>query len=188
MRVDRPTNSGASNDLLRTQGMGADPMDMHSDAWVVWGSIFLVFLLSLLPWRLLEFTPDLLLLVVTFWVVHEARRVGLVTGFVMGLFMDVHDAGPLGLNALSYMIACYGAVVLHRRLLRFDLWHQALHMLPVFLVAGLVKVAISLVLTGLWPGWSWLIGIGLITVLWVPIGWILLIPGNRLAGLNSQSD
>lgn len=176
------------SELLRTVGMGADSRDVHTDGWIVWGSIVLVFLMSLLPWRLTEWAPDLLMLVVAFWVVHEGGKVGLVTGFVLGLLIDVHDAGPLGQYALTYVLVCYGAVVLRRRLLRFNLWRQAIHMLPVFVLARTLTLVLSAWLMGVWPGWWWLAGVLLASLLWVPVGWILLMPGNRLAAMNSQID
>jgi len=186
MRKNQPSDPASSARLLRTQGMGADPLDQGSEGWVVWGSLFLVFLLSLLPWRLLEGVPDLLMLVLAFWAVHEPRRIGLVTAFLLGLLVDVHDAGPLGQYALTYLLACYGGIVLHRRLWRFDLWRQALHMLPVLVASRALSVLICAVLTGSWPGWSWLIGLFVTSILWVPIGWLLLLPGNRITDLNSQ--
>lgn len=188
MRQGKQTTHGGATGLLRTQGMGADTRDVHSDAWVVWGSIGIAFLLTLLPWRSLFGAPDLLLLVLAFWVVHEQSRVGLVTAFIFGLLIDVHDAGPLGQYALTYVLVCYGAVVLRRRLLRFNLWRQALHMLPVFVLMRLVTVTLTAWLMGLWPGWSWLIGALIVDILWVPVGWILMLPGNRLAAMSSHTD
>jgi rod shape-determining protein MreD len=188
VRQTRRSESLGSAGLLRTQGMGADEIDLRSDGWVVWGSIIAVFLLSLLPWRLLPMAPDLLMVVLAFWAVHEPRRVGMLTAFVLGLLIDVHDAGPLGQYALTYVLACYGAVVLHRRLLRFNLWRQALHMVPVFFVARLATVVLSAWVSGMWPGWSWLIGVAIVCALWVPIGWVLLLPGNRLASMSASTE
>jgi rod shape-determining protein MreD len=187
MRRDNGQSFNSSG-LLRTQGMGADSRDVGSESWLVWGSIFLVFVLTLLPWRLASWAPDLLMLVLAFWVVHEGNKVGLVTGFVLGLLIDVHDVGPLGSTALTYVLVCYGAVVLRRRLLRFNLVRQAMHMLPVFVFATLVTTVVTSALMGVWPGWSWFGAILVTAVLWVPVGWILLLPGNRLAAMNAQSD
>jgi len=184
----RDSGLGPRNDLLRTVGMGADSRDVHTDGWVVWTSILLVFLLSLLSWRLTPWAPDLLMLVIAFWVVHEGGRVGLVTGFLLGLLLDVNDAGPLGQHALTYVLVCYGAVVLRRRLLRFNLWRQAIHMLPVFVLARTFTLLLTAWLMGVWPGWWWLAAVLLASALWVPVGWVLLLPGNRLAAMNSQTD
>lgn len=172
--------------LLKTQGVGGDAIGLRADARLVWGSVVLAFLLALLPWRLLDAAPDLLMLVLAFWSVHEARRVGMVTGFVLGLLLDVHDGGPLGQYALTYVLACYGGVILHRRLLRFDLWSQALHMVVVFFVARTVTVLISAWLTGTWPGWGWTLGVLITSALWVPVGWLLLLPTHRLDDVNSE--
>lgn len=184
MQRRQPTDASAR--LLKTQGVGGDAIDIRADARLVWGSIMLVFLLALLPWRLIDGVPDLLMLVLAFWSVHESRRVGMVTGFVLGLLLDVHDGGPLGQYALTYVLACYGGVILHRRLLRFDLWSQALHMLLVFLVARTITVLIAAWLTGAWPGWGWVIGVLIASLLWVPVGWLLLLPSHRLADVNSD--
>lgn len=145
-------------------------------AAMVWGSVLLVWLISLLPWRLWEEAPDILILVIAFWCVHEPRRIGMVTAFVFGLLMDVHDAGVLGGNALSYALVAYGAVVLHRRLQRFDLWSQAMHMLPIFFVARLVTVLIKAWIAGKWPGWDWAVGTALTAALWPVAGWLLHLP------------
>ena len=188
MRQTQRTERSTSAGLVRAQGMGSDQLDQRSDGWVVWGSIGLFFLLSLLSWRLLPMAPDLLMVVLAFWAVHEPRRVGMLTGFVLGLLLDVHDAGPLGQYALTYVLTCYGAVILHRRLLRFNLWRQALHMMPVLLMARVVAVALTAWVSGMWAGWSWLIGMLLTCIMWVPIGWVLLLPGNRLESMSAATE
>lgn len=131
--------------------------------------------------------PDLLLLVIAFWSVHESRRIGLVVAFVFGLLMDVHDVGPLGLQALTYTMVVYGASVLHRRLLRFDLWSQGLHMLPVFFVAKLTGVLINAWLANYWAGWSWVIGVLFTAALWPAMGWLLLLHQHRMADVDANT-
>jgi len=153
----------------------------------VWGSLLFVWLMSLLPWRLWPEAPDLLLLVLAFWCVQEPRRVGMVAAFVFGLLMDVHDAGLLGEYALTYTLVAYGAFVLHRRLQRFDLWSQAMHMLPIFLCARAVALAIHAWLAGSWPGWQWTLGVGMTAALWPLAGWLLQLPQRRSDDPESPS-
>ena len=130
----------------------------------------------LLPWRLLPFAPELLLLVIAFWAVNEPSRVGMSTAFVFGILMDVHDAGLLGEHALYFTLVAYGGFVLHRRLVRFNVWVQAVHMLPVFVVASFLVTLLHAWMAGSWPGWNWL-GAALVTVaLWPLIGWLLQLP------------
>lgn len=153
----------------------------------VWVTIVVAWLLSLLPWRAWEGSPDILLLVIAFWCVHEPRRVGLVAAFCFGLLMDVHDVSVLGTHALSYTLVAYGAVALHRRLLHFDLLSQAIHMLPVFFVAQLVQQIVSAWLAGRWSGWEWGIGVLLTTVCWPLIGYVLHLPQRGTDDVESSS-
>jgi rod shape-determining protein MreD len=111
----------------------------------------------------------------------------LFTAFFFGLLMDVHDAGLLGEHALSYTLVAYGAVVLHRRLQRFDLWSQAMHMLPVFFIARFVTQIIHAWLAGKWPGWDWGISVLLTTALWPLAGWVLHLPQRGVDDAESSS-
>lgn len=153
----------------------------------VWGTLLLAWLLSLLPWRVWESAPDILVLVLAFWCVHEPRRVGLVAAFCFGLLMDVHDASVLGGHALSYTLVAYGAVALHRRLQRFDLWSQAMHMLPVFFLARLVQQVLLAWLAGKWPGWGWTLGVLLTVAIWPLVGWVLHLPQRGADDAESSS-
>ncbi|TAM86160.1 MAG: rod shape-determining protein MreD [Candidimonas sp.] len=151
---------------------------------MIWGSIFFVWLISLLPWRLWPPAPDLLLLVILFWCLNEPDRVGMMTAFVLGLLMDVHDADLLGDHALAYTLAAYGAVVLNRRLQRFGAAVQALHMLPVVLASEAVSHFVHAWLAGEWAGWQW-VGSALLTVaLWPLADILLLLPRRRLDGVD----
>lgn len=153
----------------------------------VWGTLLLVWLVSLLPWRQWAAAPDVLALVIAFWCAHEPRRVGLVAAFVFGLLIDVHDAGLLGGHALAYTLIAYGSVALYRRLQRFDLWSQAMHMLPVFLGAQFATQIVLAWLAGRWPGWDWALGALLTAAVWPMVGWVLLLPQRRLDDVESSA-
>ena len=98
--------------------------------------------------------PDLLALVLVFWNVHQPRRVGVGVAFLFGLMMDVHDGSLFGQHALAYTLLSFGAITVHRRLLWFSVIEQALHVLPLFVVATLVSLAVRMVVGGLFPGWA----------------------------------
>ena len=132
-------------------------------------------------------SPDVLVLVIAFWCVHEPRRVGLLTAFVFGLLLDVHDAGLLGGHALSYTLTGLRAIALHRRLQRFDLWSQAMHMPPVFFLAQLVTQIILAWLAGKWPGWQWAVSVGLTVAIWPLAGWVLHMPQRRYDDVESSA-
>lgn len=168
--------------LMSLQPVDAAPFHRPSSAWLVWGSLLLVWLASLLPWRLWQPVPDMLLLVLAFWCLHEPGRVGLLTAFVLGLLMDVHDSGLLGLHALNYVLCAYGVLRLHRRLQHFNVWVQTLHLVPVFVAAALVSRLLGAWLNGEWVGWNWLWA-ALITGALLPLADVLLLlPQRRLDG------
>lgn len=166
--------------LSALQPIDSTPFRPPSSPAFIWFTLLLVWLISLLPWRLWQPAPDLLLLVIAFWCLHEPRRVNLLTAFVFGLLMDVHDAGLLGEHALTYILVAYGAIVLSRRLKRFNSLVQAIHMLPVFVLALTLSRVIHAWLVGEWAGWLWLVSAVLTAALW-PLADILLhLPQRRL--------
>src|SRR5690625_1978725 len=83
------------------QPLDTSPFRHPSSPWLIGGSIFLVWLVSLLPWRIWVQAPDLLMLVLCFWALHEPRRVNMLLGFFLGILIDVHDGSLLGEHARS---------------------------------------------------------------------------------------
>jgi rod shape-determining protein MreD len=163
------------------------PFKSPSSPVFIWITIVLVWLISLLPWRVWPPAPDLLLLVIAFWTLNEPRRVSLFTAFAFGLIMDVHDGLYLGEQALTYVLIAYGAVILARRLHRFHPAVQALHMLPIFIGAEAVSHLLHSWLASEWAGWSWLWS-ALLTVLLWPLADVLLhMPQRRLDETDSGS-
>lgn len=180
-----PGNGRSS--LSSLQPIDTAPFKRPSSLWFIWFTILLMWLVSLLPWRLWSSAPDLLLLVIAFWAVHEPQRVTMLTAFVFGLLMDVHDAGLLGGHALTYVMVSYGAVALHRRLTRFNAVVQAIHMLPVFLVAATLGNVVYAWLSGEWAGWHWLWSTLMTVALWPLAEFLLHLPQRRLDEADAGS-
>lgn len=189
--VRHPTNSGSGiagrgrSSLSSLEPIDSTPFRKPSSAWFVWSTLLLVWLFSLLQWRLWQPTPDLLLLVIAFWCLNEPRRVTMLTAFVFGLLMDVHDAGLLGEQALVYTLVAYGAISLTRRLQHFNPVVQALHMLPIVVAAEGVSSLAHAWLAGEWAGWAWLWSALFTVALW-PLADILLhLPQRRQEEIDS---
>lgn len=144
--------------------------------WFIAVSLFAALLLNFLPTSDWPWMPDWTALVVVFWSIREPRRVGMGTGFLLGLIMDVADASLLGQHALSYVLASYAAAALSRRVLWFPLGLQALHVLPLLLIVqGAQFVARAMPGVEL-PGLSYFIGPFVGAALWVPLTFVLLLP------------
>jgi rod shape-determining protein MreD len=142
-------------------------------------SLSAAFLLNLLPWGHWAAVPDFVALVLIFWSMHQPRTIGIGVAFIMGLFMDVHDGALLGENALAYTLLSYFAITIHRRVLWFPAWMQALHLLPLLLMMQTVHVLVHLLVNGTFPGWIYFSTSFISIALWPVVTWILLAPQKR---------
>jgi rod shape-determining protein MreD len=132
-------------------------------------------LFSALPWsgRWLLARPDLVVLVLIFWTVHEPRSIGQGMAFFMGLLMDVSDSMLLGQHALAYVVAVYGAQTLRHRILTFPLPEQTLHVMGLTLASSLTLLLLNLALGADAPNGIFLLSPVLTALAWAPTIWIL---------------
>ena len=142
-------------------------------------TILVAFVLNILPWGRMYGVPDFLAIVLVFWNIHQPRKVGIGIAFLVGLLMDVHASALLGERALAYSLLSYGAMSLHRRVPWFRLGGQMLHVLPLFLVAQLVVVAVRMAVGGPFPGVGYFLQSLSSTLLWPLADVLLLVPQRR---------
>jgi rod shape-determining protein MreD len=145
----------------------------------IWGSMLLALLLNMVPLGRTAWTPDLLALVLVFWSVHQPRRVGIGVAFFFGLCMDVHQAALLGQHALAYTALSFFAITIHRRLLWFSVPSQSIQVLPLFLAAHAIELALRMVAGGIFPGAASLLAPVLEAALWPVVSILLLAPQRR---------
>lgn len=145
----------------------------------IWSSLLLALMVNMLPLGRTPWMPDLLALVLVFWSVHQPQRVGIGAAFIFGIAMDVQQAGLLGQHALAYTALSFFAITIHRRLLWFTVPSQALQVLPLFVAAHLIEIAIRLITGGAFPGWSLVLAPLLEAVLWPLVSILLLAPQRR---------
>jgi rod shape-determining protein MreD len=124
-------------------------------------------------------SPDLLAVVLVFWIVHQPLRVGVGLAFAFGLVLDVHSGSVLGQHALAYTLLGFFAITVHRRLLWFSRLGQAVQVLPLFAAAHGVSLAARLLVGGMFPGWSLMLAPLFESALWPVVAWLLLAPQRR---------
>ena len=135
--------------------------------------------INMVPLGRLVWTPDLLMLLLVFWGVHQPLRIGMGVAFVLGLCMDVSQSALLGQHALSYTVLSFAAIALHRRLLWFSVPSQALQVLPLFALAHAIELLLRMSSGGIFPGmWSFAAPL-LEALLWPLASWVLLAPQRR---------
>jgi len=142
-------------------------------------SLIVAFVLNLMPWGQMVGVPDFVALALVFWNIHQPRKVGISVAFMMGLLMDVNEATLLGENALAYTLLSYFAIMIHRRVLWFPLRTQALHVLPLMLLAQAVQLVIQLLVTGKSPDWFYFSESLVSALLWPVVSFLLLAPQRR---------
>jgi rod shape-determining protein MreD len=118
-------------------------------------TVFVALMLNLLPltgW-VLALRPDFVALALLYLGVHQPRRVGFLTAWLLGLAMDVSEGSLFGQHALAYTVMMFAAVALHRRVTMFGMRYQMLHVLVILLVMQLIVLAVRKAAGGELPGW-----------------------------------
>ena len=144
--------------------------------WFVLVSLLVALALNFLPTSAWPWMPDCVALIIIFWSIREPRRVGMGSGFILGLAMDVADASLMGQHALAYVVASYAASTLSRRILWFPIGQQALHVLPLLMLVQFVQLAVRAMPGTDLPGLSYFIGPLFGTLVWLPLTFVLLLP------------
>ena len=143
-------------------------------------SLFLALVLQmLLDLSGQSWLPDVLGLVLLFWTVHQPRRVGMFSAFLLGLLVDVHESALLGQNALAYICMSHLASIIHRRVLWFPLHEQTWQVLPLFVLTAMIEWLVRLLTQDTWPEWPQLIAPLLQAALWPVFSHLLLAPQRR---------
>lgn len=141
-------------------------------------SLTLALLAGMLPKPplLLAVFPDLLALVLLYWIVHQPNRIGMGTAWLLGLLVDVGQGSLFGQHALVYAAMAFLATLLRRRLLMFNLWQQALQLLPLLLAGHGLNVILHLFAGDAFIGWPYFIGSLLSAALWPVVTLLLQLP------------
>jgi rod shape-determining protein MreD len=142
-------------------------------------SVALALLFDLLPWRNSAGVPELTAAVLAFWCIHQPRRVGIGIAWTLGLLLDVGNGALLGQHALGYSVLAFLALAVHRRILWFPLWQQALHLLLLLLSMQMLMLVIRLAAGAGFPGWIYFAGSFICAALWPVLSFLLLLPQRQ---------
>ena len=156
---------------------------LPANPWFIWGSLITALALNMLQnmglWGRAAWAPDLVAVVLVFWAIHQPLRVGVGTAFLLGLAMDVHQSALLGQHALAYSAVSFLAIGIHRRILWFSVPSQATQVLPLFVAARLLTVALRLLGGDVFPGWTVVLAPAIEALLWPVVTVLLLMPQRQ---------
>lgn len=104
-------------------------------------SFFIALMLMIfpLPEHLVWIRPQFTMLVLIYWVVTLPHRIGVATGWCVGLLMDVLMGGLLGEYALGMSFIAYFAYRLHARIRMFPMFQQ---MFCVLILVGMAEIMV----------------------------------------------
>jgi rod shape-determining protein MreD len=147
--------------------------------WLILASLGVAMILAIvhlpesMPQWLGWLRPEWVSLVVFFWVMELPHRLGLISAWVVGLFVDVLYADPLGLNGALLAAITYIAWRFYERLRMYSVFQQC--GVVFFLILG-TEALRMVVRDAAWDrGWSWAILIPALTstLLW-PFVYLIL--------------
>ena len=151
-----------------------NPSPDSRNRWVILASFLAALVLTILPWPVWteQLRPDWVALVLIYWCMALPQRVGVGTGFLAGLTLDVLYGSILGENALAKTVIAFLTVRFHLQLRMFPRWQQAVVVL--LLVAGNHLLVLWIkALAGTAPGtWNFLTP-GIVSMLLWP--WLFVI-------------
>jgi rod shape-determining protein MreD len=123
------------------------------------GAILFTFILALvltiapLPEWGRYLRPDWAGLVLIYWCLAVPDRVGVGTGWVLGLAVDLLTGTLLGQHALALALVAYVTLKFHQRVRLFPVWQQALTVMVLLMLHQLLALWISRIIGR--PGVPW---------------------------------
>jgi rod shape-determining protein MreD len=97
--------------------------------------------------------PDWVCLVLIYWCLALPERVGVSTGWLLGLAVDLLTGALLGQHALSLALVAYLTLKFHQRVRLFPIWQQALTVMVLLMLHQLLVLWISRMIGR--PGVPW---------------------------------
>ena len=149
------------------------------NAFFMWGSLVVALMLSMLPLGRIAWLPDFVALALVFWSIHQPHRIGMGSAFVMGLLVDVHQSAMLGQHALAYTLLSFMALIVHRRLVWFSVFSQAVQIFPMFAIAHALELLARLIAGGVFPGYAIMLAPVIEAALWPIVSAVLFAPQRR---------
>ncbi len=93
-----------------------------------------------LPGGLAMFRPELVCMLVLYWVMSSPEHLGLGFAWCVGLLQDMLELGVWGAHALALTLLAYICLASYQRIRSYSVWHQSMW---VFVLVGMHQVVIS---------------------------------------------
>lgn len=140
----------------------------HQPSWII-GSFVAALALTIvpIPESVQWFRPYWTAMVLIFWCVEAPEQIGIGSGFLVGLMLDLLTGSLLGQHALSLVIIAYIVGRIRLRMRFFPLWQQAMLIFALLLNDRIIYSWVHALSGRGWPDWQ---------VAWAPLVAMLLWP------------
>ena len=135
----------------------------HHGGKIILITFIIALLLTIMPlpdW-LRYARPDWVGLVLIYWCLAVPDRVGVNTGWLTGLLVDLLTGTLLGQHALSLTVVAWLTLKFHQRMRLFPVWQQAVTVMVLLIVHQLLALWISRIIGH--PGAPWYVWMPAIT-------------------------
>lgn len=143
-------------------------IDKPNRVWVIILSFIVAFMLTAVPlpeWAL-PWRPAWIATVLMYWCIALPQRVGVISGWLIGLVLDVMHGSILGQHAFGLAFVAYIALQYHQRIRVFPLLQQAIFVGAVIFVYLLVMWQIYDLLGSVRYGPGYLLGAVTTILIW----------------------
>lgn len=150
-------------------------MDRAHRYSVIWISLLVALFLQImpLPQAVSSWRPDWVLLALAYWTMALPNRVGVLTAFLMGLFLDVLLGATMGVRSLSLSVAIYLVAIQYQKLRHYS-WVQQMGIIAsLSLAMHLMVYAVETLNTGIELTFEYLRPVILTPLLWPWVFWLL---------------
>lgn len=110
--------------------------------FLIVASLIVALLVAVIPIasRFALIRPELVCLIVIYWVMAAPQRVGVVYAWTIGLFQDVVEGSVWGGHAMALSIVAFVCLVSYQRIRNYAIWQQTLW---VFVFVGAHQVIVN---------------------------------------------
>lgn len=97
--------------------------------------------------------PEFTAIMLYYWLINRPQSADIGTAFVLGLFIDIGTASPLGQHALAYMVSAYLIIRSRRQIVLYNYGLQAVAVGAALMVCEIILVLIRLRFDNRFSGW-----------------------------------
>ena len=119
------------------------PVQFHIMVVLSFAPAFLLAIIPLPPeYQLLR--PELICLIVLYWVISTPQHLGITFAFFIGFAQDLIEHSVWGAHALGLAVVAYICINAYQRIISYSIWHQTLWM---SVLIGVYQVIVNWVMS-----------------------------------------